>query len=140
MGRLELCCQKQGTARSQERGLEQTFPRAFRGSVGLSVPRSRTSSLQSWRQYTCVILATQSVVLCYDSLRDVLQRPQAWIEMMQRAAVQDSDQTETHCGRGCDHCCLPGPVQSLAKAMACQVSVNCVFKQSDEFLLMYISV
>ena len=32
VGRLEACCQKQGTGRSQERGLFQAFPRGIKPS------------------------------------------------------------------------------------------------------------
>ena len=63
--------------------------------------------------------APQSVVLCLDSLSDIIQCPRvvfsARMGMMWRAAVQDRDQTDIHCGRDCSHRCLPGPVQSLAK-------------------------
>ena len=88
--------------------------------------------------------APQSVVFCLNSLSDIIQWPRvvfsARMGMMWRAAVQDRDQTDIHCGsRDCSHCCLPGPVQSLAKGMACQVLVNCVFKHFDEFLLISVA-
>ena len=135
-GRLEVCCQKQATGRSQEGGLEQTFPSAFGpfpvllGALylDLRLPSSRAGDNTS---------ATQSVVLCLDSLSDIIQWPQvvfsAQMEMMWRAAVQDRDQADIHCGRGCGHCCLPRLVQSLAKGMPCQALLNCVFKQFMNF-------
>ena len=53
--------------------------------------------------------APQSVVLCLDSLSDIIQCPRvvfsARMGMMWRAAVQDRDQTDIHCGRDCSHRC-----------------------------------